>query len=95
MIVGAIYGSIEGYYGGKTDLIMERLSDILSAVPMMIVITLLKYHMGTASQILVLFISFFLTGWIGMAGRRECSSIDLRTKNTCWLRELSAQRTVD
>lgn len=68
MIVGAIYGSIEGYYGGKTDLIMERFSDILSAVPMMIVITLLKYHMGTASQILVLFISFFLTGWIGMAG---------------------------
>ncbi len=67
MLVGAIYGSIEGYYGGKRDLIMERISDILSAIPMMIVITLLKYHMGGASHILVLFLSFFLTGWIGMA----------------------------
>lgn len=67
MIVGAIYGSIAGYYGGKADLIMERISDILSAVPMMIVITLLKYHMGGASHILVLFLTFFLTGWIRMA----------------------------
>lgn len=68
MLVGAIYGAIEGYYGGKVDLVMERFSDILSAVPFMIVITLLKMHMGGASNILILFISFFLTGWIGMAG---------------------------
>lgn len=68
MIVGAIYGSIEGYYGGKRDLIMERISDILSAIPSMIVITLLKYHMGASSHILILFLAFFLTGWIGMAG---------------------------
>ncbi len=67
MIIGAIYGSIEGYYGGKTDLVMERISDILSAIPMMIVITLLKYHMEGSSHILILFLSFFLTGWIGMA----------------------------
>ncbi len=67
LVVGAIYGAIEGYYGGKIDLVMERISDILSAVPTMIIITLLKLHMGGSSQILVLFISFFLTGWIGMA----------------------------
>lgn len=69
LLVGAIYGAIEGYYGGKLDLLMERFVDILSAVPFMIVITLLKYHMKSSSQVLVLFIAFFLTGWIGMAGR--------------------------
>lgn len=68
LFVGAIYGAIEGYYGGKADLIMERVCDILSAIPFMIVITLLKYHLK-ASHVLVLFISFFLTGWIGMAAR--------------------------
>ncbi len=68
-IVGVIWGSISGYFGGKIDLFMERFSEILGSVPMMIVITLLKYHMGSASQVLVLFIAFFLTGWIGMAGR--------------------------
>lgn len=69
LFVGAIYGAIEGYYGGKTDIIMERIVDILSAVPFMVVITLLKYHMRDSGQVLILFIAFFLTGWIGMAGR--------------------------
>ena len=68
-IFGVIWGSISGYCGGKIDLTMERFAEILGSVPSMIVITLLKYHMGTSSQVLVLFIAFFLTGWIGIAGR--------------------------
>ena len=68
-IVGVIWGSISGYFGGKIDLFMERFAEILGSVPTMIVITLLKYHMGSTSQALVLFIAFFATGWIGMAGR--------------------------
>ena len=67
LIIGAIYGAVEGYYGGKIDLTMERVADILAAIPTMIVITLLKLHMGGSSQIIVLFLAFFLTGWIGMA----------------------------
>ena len=68
-MMGVIWGSISGYFGGKIDLVMERIAEILGAVPSMIVITLLKYHMGASSQVLVLFIAFFATGWIGMAGR--------------------------
>ena len=68
-IVGVIYGSIAGYFGGKVDLFMERFSEILGSVPSMIVITLLKYHIGRETpQALILFIAFFVTGWIGMAG---------------------------
>ena len=67
LFVGAIYGAIEGYYGGKVDLVMERICDLLGAIPFMIVITLLKYHLQV-SHVVVLFISFFLTGWMGMAG---------------------------
>lgn len=69
LFIGTVYGAIEGYYGGVADMIMERVSDILSAVPFMIVITLLKMHMKGSSQLLILFISFFLTGWISAAGR--------------------------
>ncbi len=67
LLVGAIYGSTAGYYGGKTDLIMERITDVLAAVPSMIVITLLKRHMTDSSEMIILFIAFFATGWIGMA----------------------------
>ena len=74
MLVGTIYGAIEGYYGGAADIIMERICDILGSVPTMIVITLLKMHMrGTAMQknghLIILFITYFATGWMGMAGR--------------------------
>ena len=68
-IFGVIWGSISGYYGGKIDLFMERFSEILGSIPTMIIITLLKYHMGPSSQMLVLFITFFATGWLGIAGR--------------------------
>ncbi len=68
LFVGAIYGAIEGYYGGRIDILMERFVEILGSIPFMIVITLLKYHFNV-SHIIILFISFFLTGWTGMAGR--------------------------
>ena len=68
LVVGAIYGAIEGYYGGKIDLIMERIIEILGSIPFMIVITLLRYHFNV-SHVIILFISFFLTGWTGTAGR--------------------------
>ena len=80
-VVGVIWGSISGYFGGKLDLAMERFCEILGAVPTMIIITLLKYHLGhfilehalyelvDIQSAMVLFISFFATGWIGMAGR--------------------------
>lgn len=68
LVVGAIYGAIEGYYGGKLDLIMERFVDLLSSIPFMIVITLMKYHFDV-SHFTLLFMAFFLTGWTGMAGR--------------------------
>lgn len=67
LVIGAVYGAIAGYYGGAIDLVMERITDILSAVPMMIIITLLKYHMNTSGHILILFLAFIATGWIGMA----------------------------
>ena len=68
LFVGAIYGAIEGYYGGKLDIAMERFVELLSSIPFMIVITLLKYHFRV-SHVVVLFMAFFLTGWTGMAGR--------------------------
>lgn len=68
LFIGAIYGAIEGYYGGIADLAMERLSDILSGVPFMVVVTLFKLHiMDDVGTIPTLLFAFVLTGWIGMA----------------------------
>ena len=68
LTIGAIYGAIQGYYGGVTDLAMDRVSDILSGVPSIVVMTLFKLHLSQKIGVFpsVLF-AFVLTGWIGMA----------------------------
>lgn len=70
LIIGAIYGSVAGYYGGAVDLIMERITDILSGIPFMIVATLFQLHLvltGKVSSLVALLFAFVLTGWIGTA----------------------------
>ena len=70
LTIGAIYGAIEGYYGGTADLIMERIAEILSGVPFIVVATLFKLHLADKVGMLgSLLFAFVLTGWIGMAGR--------------------------
>ncbi len=70
MFIGAIYGAIEGYYGGTSDLIMERISDILSYVPFIVVATLFQLHLSKqVGVVTALLFAFVLTGWIGMASR--------------------------
>ncbi len=70
LTVGAIYGAIEGYYGGAVDMIMERITDILSGIPFIVLTSLFKLQFvdtGKASAIGGLLFVFVLTGWIGTA----------------------------
>lgn len=68
LTIGAIYGAIQGYYGGMTDLVMDRIADILSGIPFVVATTLFKLHLaekvGTVPSFLF---AFVLTGWIGMS----------------------------
>ncbi len=68
LIIGAFYGAAQGYYGGWLDLFLDRVSDILSGVPFIVVATLFKLHLATKVGPVVSFLfAFVLTGWIGMA----------------------------
>lgn len=70
LLIGVCYGAIEGYYGGTVDLVMERISDVLSSVPFMVVATLFQLHLAEKVGVLPsLLFAFVLTGWIGIAGR--------------------------
>ena len=70
LLIGITYGAVEGYYGGKVDLFMERISDILAAVPFIVVATLFQLHLAQrVGPVVSLLFAFVLTGWIGIAGR--------------------------
>ena len=70
LFIGTIYGAIEGYYGGTTDLVMERISDILAEIPFIVVTVLFQLHLAKKVGVIgALLFAFVLTGWIGMASR--------------------------
>ncbi len=70
LFIGAIYGAIEGYFGGAVDMIMERVSDILNGIPFTVVAVLFQLHLSRKVGVVpALLFAFVLTGWIGMAAR--------------------------
>ena len=69
-IIGAFVGAIEGYYGGAVDLTLQRVSDILSGLPFIVVATLFQIYLADrVGAIFSLLFAFVLTGWLGTAGR--------------------------
>lgn len=75
LVVGTLYGGIAGYVGGKTDMIMMRIVDIIYSVPSMLYIVLIMLWLGAGVGSIMLGIS--ITCWIGMARivRQEVKSL--------------------
>ena len=81
LIIGMLVGSISGYIGGKVDLIIMRIVDIIYSLPDMLMVILLasvfKLTIGSAiegtalekigSNIISLFVVFALLYWVSMA----------------------------
>ena len=69
-VIGACWGAVSGYYGGTTDIVMQRLTDILSGVPFMVVATLFQIHLSQkVGPVPSLLFAYVLTGWIGTSSR--------------------------
>ena len=68
LTIGAFYGAAQGYYGGWVDMVLDRISDILSGIPFLVVTTLFQLHLAQKVGPVVSFLfAFVMTGWIGMA----------------------------
>lgn len=63
---GIIWGSISGYYGGNVDIILERIIEIIGGIPFLVVLTLLRLHLGATFFVMAL--AFCAKSWIGTAG---------------------------
>lgn len=81
LVIGMLYGSISGYLGGRVDMIMMRVVDIIYSLPDMLLIILLSVVLnetlgglikGTVFakvgvNMIALFIVFGLLYWVSMA----------------------------
>ncbi len=81
LVIGLIYGSISGFFGGKVDLVMMRIVDIIYSLPDTLMIILLSFVLketigkqiqGTifakiGTGMISMFIVFGLLYWVSMA----------------------------
>ena len=82
LIIGATYGSIAGYYGGKVDMIMMRFVDIIYSLPDLLMIILLSTVLNQTLKpyidsvaflsklgtgMISIFIVFALLYWVSMS----------------------------
>ncbi|EHJ51917.1 ABC transporter permease [Streptococcus macacae] len=65
LLLGVTYGLISGYIGGAVDTFMQRIIEIISAVPNLIIVTMLGLLFGKG--IFAIIFSIGLTGWVAMA----------------------------
>ena len=65
MVIGVAYGLISGYYGGKIDIIMQRIIEIINGIPTLVIVSLLVIVLkpGITSIIIAIAIS----QWTGTA----------------------------
>lgn len=80
IVIGIVYGSISGYFGGKVDMVMMRIVDIIYSLPDVLIVILLsvaiKDWVSTSQSQLIarlgagmvsIFIVFGLLYWVSMA----------------------------
>ena len=63
MCVGAVIGGLCGYYGGKLDMIVMRIVDVLYGIPSLIITILVMIVLGKGITCLI--VAMCIVGWIG------------------------------
>ena len=65
LVIGVAYGAICGYFGGKVDMILMRLVDIIYSVPTLLYVILIMLIFG--SNIFSMLLAIGISSWVGMA----------------------------
>ena len=63
--IGAAYGAVSGYAGGKADMILMRTADIIASIPSMLYVILITLVMGAG--VFSIIAGLCVAGWIDMA----------------------------
>ncbi|HEX2825401.1 MAG TPA: ABC transporter permease [Burkholderiales bacterium] len=76
-IFGVLYGAIQGYFAGWTDIGMERFNEIWGSMPQLYMLIILSSMFAPSFWLLVLLLSLF--GWLGIAAYVRAEFLKNRT----------------
>ena len=76
LVIGIVYGGIAGYVGGKVDMVMMRIIDVIYAVPTLLYVVLILMIFG--NSIYSMMLAICLTSWISMARQVRTQVMSLK-----------------
>jgi ABC-type dipeptide/oligopeptide/nickel transport systems, permease components len=79
LLIGVSYGVFSGWKGGTVDVIMQRIIEIMSSVPNLIVVTMIGLLLG--SGVTSIIIAIALTGWLSMARQVRNMTLSLKERD--------------
>ncbi len=78
LTIGVIYGLVSGWMGGRVDNAMQRLLEILSGVPNLVVVILMLLVLDPGIKSII--IALAITGWISMARVIRAQTMKLKNQ---------------
>lgn len=76
MVIGMSYGLISGYFGGKVDMVMQRILEIVNGIPRLVIVTLLLLVLQPG--MLTIIFALMLTEWVGMSRIARAEMLKLK-----------------
>ncbi|MBQ1508282.1 MAG: ABC transporter permease [Erysipelotrichaceae bacterium] len=76
LVIGVVYGGISGYLGGRVDMVMMRIIDIIYAVPTLLYVILILLIFG--NNVGSMMLAICLTSWITMARQVRAQVLSLK-----------------
>jgi ABC-type dipeptide/oligopeptide/nickel transport system permease subunit len=76
--IGVPIGALSGYLGGRADLVLMRLVDVMYAFPNLLFVILVMSMLGAG--LANIFIAIGLTGWVGIARQTRAQVLAIKEK---------------
>ena len=78
LVLGVVYGGVCGYFGGKLDMVLMRIADIIYSIPSMLYVIMVMLIFG--SNIFSVLLALSVSGWIGMARQVRTQVMSLKER---------------
>ena len=79
-VIGSVYGAVSAYAGGKVDLVMMRIVEILSSIPYLLLVIVLRLVLKS-NGLGTLILAMTITGWCGLARLVRGQILSLKRKD--------------
>jgi oligopeptide transport system permease protein len=78
IVIGTLYGAVSGFIGGRVDILMMRVVEVISALPFMFLVIVLMLVFGR--HIILIFVAIGAVSWLDMARIVRGQTLSLKNK---------------